>query len=179
MNKEVILIAKNNYEKKKKDKEDLMKLREELELLKQDEKVKRYLKLISLERRIPADDEFLMRSSFNGLNILEPRDPKIYVYMGAYNRANEFNLQDTVASDKYDADYLMYKNLLNEDDVVERSPQMAYTFENSNVILKGRRSVLTNKKYQELQNAFFEELLETEADSLEFSNVLEKVKAHL
>ncbi len=179
MNREVVLIAKKNYEQKLKEKKELLELREELEQLKQDEKVQRYLKISNVEWKKPADDEFLIRSSFSGRNLLDPREPKIYFYIGAYNCRNEYGLEDTHAYDKFSADYLMYKNLLDENDVVKTSPSMAYDFESRNIILKSKSPTFINKKFQEIQTIFYEEILNCDSDSLELKKVLEKVKEHL
>lgn len=94
--------------------EENKKMFEELETLRENECVKRYLELVKLERKIFVyDDDYLLNMTFNKKRECELFDCNIYVYYGAYVDINSnIYLDGKITHDVINSDYMLYKNLL-------------------------------------------------------------------
>ena len=95
--------------------EENKKMLEELEILRENEYVKRYLELIKLEKEIPVyDDDYLLNMTFNKRRENTQFGCNIYVYFGAYvDRGSNIYLDGSLTHDIYNSDFLLYKELLD------------------------------------------------------------------
>lgn len=176
MKNEEIKKARKEYARIQKEKEKLIALKEELEKLENDPKVKRYLEICHIEdRKVPKEKE-LIRNSFLGVDTSD-EDFKIYLYMGAYDCAWNFDEHDSQVLDRTKADYLLYCNIADEYDSIQIKPSMQEQFERENIVFKPKSVIGTQSKYYELQNVYYEYLLK--GDLRQKGKVLEKIKEHL
>lgn len=176
MNNEEIKKARKEYARRKKEKEKLISLKEELEQLKKDPKVIRYLEICDIENKEIPKDENLIRYSFLKFDQTDEKF-KIYLYMGAYLYSRNFDEHDSQILDKSKADYLLYQNIADQNDTVQIKPNMQEQFERENIVFKTKSILRTESKYYELQHIYYEYLLT--CDLRKKGKVLEKIKEHL
>lgn len=176
MNNEEIKKARKEYARRKKEKDKLIALKEEFEQLKKDPKVKRYLEICDIENKQIPMNEDLIRYSFFKFDQTD-EEFKIYLYMGAYQRAWNFDEYDNQILDRSKADYLLYCNIADQNDSIQIKPSMQEQFERENIVFKTKSILGTESKYYELQKIYYEYLLT--CDLRKKGKVLEKIKEHL
>ena len=175
MNNKDIQKARKNYAKRQKEKEELIKLKEELEQLENNSYVRRYLEILHVGEILIPSEELIIRSCFSGIT-KDSDDFKIYLYMGSYVRALCFDQSDTQVFDKSKADYLLYINIGDDSDIIQISPSLQEEFERKNVVLK-TKTVNAQSKYYELQAIYYEHLLKD--DLRKKGKILEKLRENL
>lgn len=176
MNNKDIQKARKEYARRQKEKEKLIALKEELEKLESNPHVKRYLEINGVKNSNIPSEKDIIRYSFSGIT-KDENDFKVYLYMGAYDYAYNYDERDSQVFDRSKADYLLYLNIGDEFDSVQIKPSMQEEFERQNIVLKPKSTVSAEKKYHELQIIYYEELLKS--DLRKKGKILEKVKAHL
>lgn len=176
MNREEILKARKNYEKMQKEKKELIALKKELLELEKDTNVKRYLEICSINKSEVYSEKDIIRLSFSGVSKTES-DFKIYLYIGAFCYARNFDEHDEMVFNKKEADYLSYLNIENQSDCVNIHPSMQEQFEKDNIVLKCKHTLRADSKYYELQEVLYEQFLK--GDLRNKAKILEKVKEHL
>lgn len=177
MKNEEIQKARKEYARRQKEKNELIMLKEELSLLKEDPRVKRYLEILYVDgRNIPNENE-IIRYSFTGLE-KNSDDFNVYFYMGAYRNSYSYDEADNQVFDRSKADYLLYLNIEDEFDFIQIKPNMQEQFEKDNIVLKTERILNAQSKYYELQRVYYEYLLKEDLRCSK-NKILEKIKEHL
>lgn len=163
MNNEDIIKARKKYKRLKDEKSQLLLHKKELLDLENNDVVKRYLELREVKDREPLQENQIIRYSFGYVNTLNIQpEEKIYIYMGAYKYDKAFDSRSDIRVDERDsqfADYLLYINIDNESDFVSVKPGQKDLFEKKYNVLKFKSTLNINKKYYELQQYYFDELL--------------------
>lgn len=174
MKNEEIKKARKEYARQQKEKSELIALKIELNQLKMDPKVQRYLDICYVEDSyVPYDGEII---SYSFLEVDKSDDDfNIYIYRGAYKIDDDLDCVEVF--DIKEADYLMYMNIANIHDTIQIKPNMQEQFENENFIIKLEGTDFTVRKFYELQQVYYEYLLTCDLSQKE--KVLEKIKEHL
>lgn len=160
MEKDNIYLARNNYEKMKKDKNNLKTLKNELQELESNELIIKYLDLKKRIMLATKSDLEIMYSSFKGIeNVNEP----IYVYMGQINslgsRSNEsFNAR------------ALYKCLEPGSTNILIDKTDMDDFESNNIVVKFKNDENLEYKFYLLQQFYLSTLLTND-----FNNVYQIV----
>ena len=177
MKNEEIQKARKEYAIRQKEKNELIMLKEELSLLKEDPAVKRYLEILYVDgRSIPNENE-VIRYSFTGLE-KRSEDFNVYFYMGAYKYSRNYDERDSQVFDRSKADYLLYFNIEDEFTSVQIKPNMQEQFEKDNIVLKTERILNAQSKYYELQRVYYEYLLKEDLRCSK-NKILAKLKENL
>lgn len=164
MKNEDILKARKKYKKLENEKEQLLILKKEFLELKNNDMVKRYLELKEIINKELLQESQIVRYSFGLVNTKDiESEEKIYIYMGAYKYDNAFDSRNDILIDEKDsefADYLLYMNIDTDFDSVSIKPNQKELFEKKHTVLKFKSTFNINKKYYDLQQYYFKELLE-------------------
>lgn len=176
MKNEEIKKARKEYARRQKEKKKLIAIKEELKQLESDPNVNRYLTICHMANKKILEDKELVRYSFSRVDTSD-EEFKMYLYMGAYDRASNFDESDNQVFDRKKANYLLYWNIADINDSVQIKPSMQEQFERDNIVFKTKSVVRAESKYYELQQVYYEYLLT--CDLRQKGKVLEKIKEHL
>lgn len=160
MEKDNIYLARNNYEKMKKDKNNLKTLKNELQELESNELIIKYLDLKKRIMFATKSDLEIMYSSFKGIeNVNEP----IYVYMG------QINSLGSRSSESFNARAL-YKCLEPGSTNILIDKTDMDDFESNNIVVKFKNDENLEYKFYLLQQFYLSTLLTND-----FNNVYQIV----
>lgn len=164
MKDDVLKAVRNNYNERRKEKEQLLKYKAELEKLKEDKNVKRYLELLKFDNiDIPTERNLIEDAYYSELEAFGKNNKNsnfLMVFMGSYI------VKENRASITYernpDITYRLYKDL-ETDKWFNISKENVLEFEKANTTLYLPVLEYSEKeyyqKYVELQNWFKEQLL--------------------
>lgn len=131
--------------------EENKKLLEELENLRGNKYVKRYLELIKLEKEIPIyEDDYLLNMTFNKRRENVLFGCNIYVYFGAYvDRGSNIYLDGSLTHNIYNSDFLLYKELLDVSNNNMISYDECESFCSDKVIIRFNDDKFYNREHYE------------------------------
>lgn len=163
MNIEDIIIARNSYNKYLKERDKLAKLKAELKRLIENPFVKRYLEIQSVDNKNLLKENDMIRYSFGKVETRNiPNENKIYIYMGAYkSNDSPYSRTDILLkeTDRANADYILYLNIDNDFDSITIPLIHEEQFEQKNTVLKFTSTFDIRRKYYDLQQYYFSQLL--------------------
>lgn len=158
MEKELIFELIKIIEQKKQERDDLVLLKEEYQMLENNPIVLRYLELKSCQYRNVKSDKDIILNTMRQATFYK-KSSNIYVYMGKYKYDNSYDSRADfcVAEDDLSADYCAYQDIETEE-VIHIKISLVNQFENNNIIIKNILYPSSNiyvKQFYKLQEIYF------------------------
>lgn len=175
MDSKIIDDVKDSISKLESKKEDLIQKLNELDRLKDNEYVKRYLELIKYDndtnrKYILKSSDDLIEDAWN-INNYKIRDNNIYFCVGAYKYDTNCDIVHGIAGYKVnlneEADYKIYRNIENEFDEKEISIAKCELFENTHTIIYPKSYYNANKEYYLLRKEFLKDCIVNQDKAVE------------
>lgn len=142
---------KEKYQEKVKDNNEKISLRDELEELKENKDVKRYLELMNMGEIIVYSDDELIKRIFNKRKINSAIDCNIYVYYGAYYKRNtNIYLDGELTCDRELSDYILYKGLVDVYDIHQVTYHDLEFTKDKIIIIFNEEKVIMREDYDRL-----------------------------
>lgn len=167
---------REKYLEKVKENNEKISLREELEQLKENKDVKRYLELINMGEIFVYSDEELIKIIFNKRKINRTIDCNIYVYYGAYYKRNtNIYLDGELTCDRKLSDYVLYKGLIDVYDIHQVNPHNHEFIKDKITIIFNEEKIITMKDYDKLYDVLRTFYCKRILDGLNEKEILDEI----
>lgn len=157
MKQEGISIIRKEYKNLLKKRNELIKSKEEYEVLLNNDLVKRFIELSKLNYSKIITDKELVSSAYRYKN--QYAEKRIYVLIGAYQYDYDKESRADNLVRYNEADYFLYCNIEDERDCIRIKPQDVENFEKQKIVLKTKYCYRGQRFYYDIQQFYFEQLL--------------------